>query len=106
MPCAHIIHHSETQLRAGVSGDAQSPTGQVGNHEVERGLGILSKPFSGSDLLTSRERFVLAQLVSGATSKEAARALNISPRTVEFHRANIMKKLGTRNLVEVTNNLL
>jgi len=64
-------------------------------------IGVLSRAFNGSNLLTPRERVVLAQLVRGATSKEAARALNISPRTVEFHRANIMKKLGVRNLVEL-----
>jgi DNA-binding CsgD family transcriptional regulator len=64
-------------------------------------IGVLSHSFNGSKLLTPRERVVLAQLVRGATSKEAARALNISPRTVEFHRANIMKKLGVRNVVEL-----
>jgi DNA-binding CsgD family transcriptional regulator len=64
-------------------------------------IGVLSRAFNGSNLLTPRESVVLAQLVRGATSKEAARALNISPRTVEFHRANIMKKLGARNLVEL-----
>ena len=62
---------------------------------------MLSDGFKGSQQLTTRERVVLAQLVRGATSKEAARVLNISPRTVEFHRANIMKKLGARNLVEL-----
>jgi len=64
-------------------------------------IGVLSDGFKGSQQLTTRERVVLAQLVRGATSKEAARVLNISPRTVEFHRANIMKKLGARNLVEL-----
>ena len=33
----------------------------------------------------------------GASSKEAARWLDVSPRTVEFHRANIMQKLGAKN---------
>jgi DNA-binding CsgD family transcriptional regulator len=39
--------------------------------------------------------------VRGDTTKEAARAIGISPRTVEFHRANIMKKFAARNLVEL-----
>ena len=70
-------------------------------NNLQGAIGVLTHAFHGSNLLTPRERVVLAQLVRGATSKEAARALTISPRTVEFHRANIMKKLGVRNLVEL-----
>lgn len=62
---------------------------------------VLSNPFPGSQLLTTRERAVLAQLVRGATAKEAGRSLNISHRTVEFHRTNISKKLGAKNLVDL-----
>ena len=42
---------------------------------------------------------VLAQLVTGATSKEAGRVLNISPRTIDFDRADIMRRLGAKNLL-------
>jgi len=62
-----------------------------------KALSVLSRPFAGHELLTARERIVLAQIVRGASSKEAARWLDVSPRTVEFHRANIMQKLGARN---------
>ena len=51
--------------------------------------------------LTPRERAVLAQTVAGASSKEAAQRLGISPRTVEFHRANILQKLGAKNTVDL-----
>jgi DNA-binding CsgD family transcriptional regulator len=51
--------------------------------------------------LTPREQAVLAQIVTGASSKEAARRLGISPRTVEFHRANILQKLGAKNTAEL-----
>ncbi|HMG47174.1 MAG TPA: MEDS domain-containing protein [Allosphingosinicella sp.] len=57
--------------------------------------------FAGIDRLSPRERETLAQIVNGASSKEAARALGISPRTVEFHRANIMRKLGAANFAEL-----
>jgi DNA-binding CsgD family transcriptional regulator len=57
-------------------------------------LNILSKPFSGHDTLTRKERFALARIIRGASSKEAARTLGISPRTVDFHRANLLKKLA------------
>jgi|GEM_PF-851799 len=51
--------------------------------------------------LTPREHAVLAQIVAGASSKEAARRLGISPRTIEFHRANILQKLRAKNTADL-----
>jgi two-component system response regulator FixJ len=51
--------------------------------------------------LTPRERETLAGLVDGLPNKRIAHELGISPRTVEIHRANLMEKLGSRNLAEV-----
>ncbi len=45
-------------------------------------------------LLTSREREVMKLLSEGRPNRDVAKALHISPRTVDSHRANIMKKLG------------
>jgi DNA-binding CsgD family transcriptional regulator len=64
-------------------------------------LSILSEPFPGHELLTPRERAALSQIVRGASSKEIARMLGISPRTVDFHRANIMQKLGAKSTIGV-----
>jgi len=50
--------------------------------------------------LTRREREVLGQLVGGWPNKVIAHALNISPRTVEIHRANVMDKLQCRSLAD------
>lgn len=50
------------------------------------------------DRLTAREREVLDRLVVGATNKEIARDLEISPRTVEIHRARVMEKMETPTL--------
>ena len=47
-----------------------------------------------------REREVLDGLLAGGTNKTIARDLKISPRTVEFHRAHIMERLGARTLPE------
>jgi two-component system, LuxR family, response regulator FixJ len=55
----------------------------------------------GGDVLTPREREVLREIASGASSKEAGRILGISPRTVEVHRARIMDKLGARNAADL-----
>jgi FixJ family two-component response regulator len=51
--------------------------------------------------LSNREMEVLDCLASGNSNKEIGRSLDISPRTVEIHRANMMTKLGTRHAVEV-----
>ncbi|HET8630130.1 MAG TPA: response regulator transcription factor [Thermomicrobiales bacterium] len=48
-------------------------------------------------LLTEREREVLALLAGGASSKEIARALGLSVKTVENHRARVLAKLGVVN---------
>ena len=48
--------------------------------------------------LTPREREVLEGLVDGHTNKSIADSLDISPRTVEIHRANLMEKLGATSL--------
>jgi DNA-binding CsgD family transcriptional regulator len=69
-------------------------------------LDIMLKPFPGHELLTPRERATLAQIVRGASSKEAARALGIGPRTVEFHRENIMRKLSAKNSIDLVRRVL
>jgi two-component system response regulator FixJ len=51
--------------------------------------------------LTGREREVLALVVAGRANKEIARALNISPRTVEIHRAHVMEKMEAESLAEL-----
>lgn len=50
--------------------------------------------------LTPREQEVLKGLVQGLPNKTIAYDLDISPRTVEVHRANLMSKLGARSLSE------
>ena len=53
------------------------------------------------DQLTGREREVLSLVVAGRANKEIARALNISPRTVEIHRAHVMEKMEADSLAEL-----
>ena len=51
--------------------------------------------------LTEREREVLGQILSGLTSKQIARELNVSPRTVDAHRKNLLRKLDTASVKEL-----
>ncbi len=55
-----------------------------------------------ADLLSAREKDVLALLVKGYINKEIADRLDISVTTVIFHRNNICEKLGTRSLAKLT----
>lgn len=51
--------------------------------------------------LTPREQEVMRKLAEGLSSKEIAKQLFISPKTVENHRTNLMKKLGLKSTVEL-----
>jgi EAL domain-containing protein (putative c-di-GMP-specific phosphodiesterase class I)/DNA-binding CsgD family transcriptional regulator len=57
-------------------------------------------------LLTGRECDVLMGIMAGDTSKESARHLNISPRTIEVHRAHIKKKFEVKNSADLVRMML
>lgn len=54
-------------------------------------------------VITKREKEILQLLLSGKGNKEIAEALEISKRTAEVHRFNLMKKLKVKNLIELAN---
>ncbi len=56
--------------------------------------------------LTQREQEIATHVVNGRTCKEIALILGISHRTVEVHRARLMKKLGTRNTAELVSKII
>lgn len=88
-------------------------------HAVMKGNHYLCEPFSLEHItqyqekyisianptienLTRRERQVLQLVAEGLTTSESAIKLNISPRTVEIHRAHIYEKLGIHTQADLT----
>lgn len=63
-----------------------------------------TKPSINEEIqITKREKEILTLLLSGKGNKEIAEALDISKRTAEVHRFNLMKKLKVKNLMELSN---
>ena len=64
---------------------------------------MLTNPdWSGGDELTSRESEVLQLVAEGHTTKEIAKSLNLSVKTIDSHREHIMDKLGIHNIAGLT----
>ena len=82
------------RVEAAINARAQGDTGN-GTGELQRFY------FPGREPLSRREQDVLAQIVNGASNKEAGRKLGISPRTIEVHRAHLMQKIGARNAADL-----
>jgi DNA-binding CsgD family transcriptional regulator len=104
------VHHLTVVRRRGEWQFMETPESKQANaltrqiddvSDISDASDIIARPFPGRELLTERERVVLAKIVNGASSKEIARDLSVSPRTVDFHRANILDKLGARNTAEL-----
>jgi FixJ family two-component response regulator len=51
--------------------------------------------------LTAREREVLERIVAGRLNKQVAAELGTAEKTIKFHRANLMRKLGVRTLADL-----
>jgi len=83
------VHAGELQfpasLAAGLAAETQTRAAATRGHEV----------------LTERENEVLGLIALGRTSKDIAGELHISARTVDAHRANIMKKLRVHSVAEL-----
>ena len=64
-------------------------------------LGILIPPTFNASPLTNRESQIVALLAQGATVKEVAGNLDLSVKTVEAHKFNLMRKLGIHSKAEL-----
>jgi len=88
---------------------ADSPELKQAAAEIEKlkeTVGKVAAHFPAAEGLTLREKAVLTQIVRGGSSKEMGRLFGVSPRTIEFHRANIMTKIGARNVADLVRIML
>jgi DNA-binding NarL/FixJ family response regulator len=60
------------------------------------------KPAAMGKILSRREQQVLFYVLGRKSNKEIAELMELSARTVEFHRANLMAKLEATNIQELT----
>lgn len=86
-------------------------TGRALNREAPHEAGIWTFEDLGSRRstrahLTPREREVAAQLMQGLTSKQIGKELGISHRTVELHRARLMRKYAAATTAELVQKLM
>lgn len=68
--------------------------------------GVARVKVLGYSTLTARERELVERICDGLSNKEIALELDISPRTVEVHRAKAMQKLGSRNTAELVKRIV
>jgi len=74
----------------------------VGHTIVEDYISKPDDDKSAFHVLSQREREVLQLLAEGKTTKQVAKQLHISPKTVEAHRLRVMAKLGIDNIAQLT----
>ncbi len=131
-PAARIIlltaHASEEYIRAGLDAQADGYVLKDSGHAelisairtVATGQHFLCKAVASRVLatylhrgehsarhdplhsVTARERQVLTRIASGHSNKAVARELNLSVKTIEKHRANLMRKLSLHNAADIT----
>ncbi len=98
-----LKHSAPTELVAAIRSALRGKTfvtpllaGEFMQHSKER-----ANHRDASSLLTERQREILQLLAEGRSAKEIAAVLNISSRTVEFHKYRIMKDLGLKSAAEL-----
>lgn len=82
-----------SQVRAALESFEAGESGKAEPGKAEPGVPL--------ELLSSRQREVLQRVLDGKPSRQIAEELEISVKTVEFHRARIMQKLGVKTAAEL-----
>jgi len=102
----YVIKHSasfdlQLAIRRALQGRTYVTPG-VAQDGVDGVVGRIRRAKKPPAQLTSRQREVLQLLAEGLSAKEAAAILNLSPRTVEFHKYRLMQQLNLRTSAQLT----
>ena len=95
---AHAIHtvlRSQVYLSPAIAGIVVQELSQPKSSRARKNAPSFSS-------LTSREREVLQLIAEGHSARDIAQLLNLSVKTVETHRRQVMEKLGIRSVAELT----
>jgi DNA-binding CsgD family transcriptional regulator len=92
----------ETYMRCGATADAQRIGQVLRAHGVSRRVVGKPRPQTGIDSLTDSELKVAHLVAAGATNREVAQQLYLSPHTVNSHLRNAFAKLGIRSRTELS----
>ncbi len=98
-----LKHSAPTELVTALREVAQGRTyitPRIANEVLQRLMDPASKGDSGPRL-TARERQILQLIAEGKSSKEAGASLGVTPRTIEFHKRNLMEKTGLHSTAEL-----
>src|SRR6185437_6971044 len=76
-------------------------TGYLNRIKKDGTVSSMDERDDDNSVLQKREKGILRLIVKGSNNKDIAEALDISIRTIETHRFNIMKKLKVKNAVEL-----
>ena len=98
----YVLKHSAasellTAIREAIKGRTYV-TPMIAGELVQAYKGGTYRQEEEAQQLTQRQREILQLLVEGNSAKEVANVLNISPRTVEFHKYNMMSKLKLKSV--------
>jgi len=90
-------------LKSSASGEIQAAIREVlaGGTYLATAMRSMEIEIRQATRLTPRQRVVIELAASGKSTKEIAETLNISPRTVEFHRYRAMKSLDLHTIAEL-----
>jgi len=115
----YIINALEAQVDGYISKDVDPDELLVGIHRVMKGEkffsleissllinNVYNKAKGGLPFLTNKEKQIVSFLMEGCSSKEIADRLDISQRTVETHRANVLKKFNLKNTTELIKKII
>ena len=114
----YVINALESGVNGYIHKNVDTPELLKGITKVLKGDTFYSLEISGlliesayhrahnAPFLTTKEREVIRYVIDGYSNKEIADKMNISPRTVETHRANVLNKFNLKNTTELIKKIL